>query len=357
MRKETYEVPNEVSEETVKTFLRLNQFETWLRELVYVQLKANLGDKWWDTTETLLRRAGGGGIPASKSRAKDKKHPHMATPETDPIWFLSFESLQKIIFDKRLWRYFHRFLTTKALLRAKFDEITPIRNRVAHCRALHKADLDRVETLMRDLDQGFWSFCTSYNHLSPLRGNAETHPVAALVADWTRLHRPERTGVLVDVNYALISNGARIEKRKPPRRGVIYRATIYREPGSGRYFDYPAILEWTRHLHQRVIHLILDSFQEIFHVTIPGLLEPEDALDLIEEFHGACANSYTVFPLVSHEVRAPKSDPRAEYALAVRPFELIAAEWPHYVLPPSNPLAFLTPDCPCSFFEVRRPGH
>ena len=356
MRIEKFEVPNEVSEETIKTFLRLYQFEAWLRELVYVQLKANLGDKWWDMAEALLRTRGGGGIPAAKSRARDKKHPHMATPEKDPIWFLSFESLLKIIFHKRLWRHFHPFLTTKALLLGKFEEITPIRNRVAHCRALHKSDPDRVETLMRDLDGGFWRFCTSYNHTRFLSENPDSHPVAALVADWTRSFQPARTSVLVDLQYALISNGGRVERRKPPRRGVIYHAMIYRTPGGGRYFDYPAILRWTRGLHQHVIHMILDSCQTSLRVTIPGLLEPQVIMDLVEQFHRACANSYTIAPLVSHQEEAGKPrrkpDLRRDYKLRNRPFELLAAEWPHYVIPPSNLLAFLDPDCPCSFFSV-----
>ena len=30
----------------------------------------------------------------------------------------------------------------------------------------------------------------------------------------------------------------------------------------------------------------------------------------------------------------------------------LAGEWPHYVLPPVNPLTFLHPDNPCSFFGV-----
>jgi len=35
-----------------------------------------------------------------------------------------------------------------------------------------------------------------------------------------------------------------------------------------------------------------------------------------------------------------------------RPFEELAAQWPHYVIPPSNPFAVIDPSCPCSFFEA-----
>jgi hypothetical protein len=352
VRTEKFELPNEVSEGTVRTFVRLYQFETWLRELVYVELKANFGNEWWDVAEGLLRQTGGGGIPASKSLARDKKHPHMATPETDPIWFLSFDSLLKIVFHKRVWRYFCPFLTTKALLRAKFAEIAPIRNRVAHCRALHKTDLDRVETLMRDLDEGFWRFCTQYNHTLWVNGNPDAHPVATLFADWTRSYQPARTSVLVDLKYGLMSNGARLERRRPRRRGVVYHAVIYQTPDSRRYFDYPRILQWTRGQHQHVIHMILDSFQSMLRVTLPGMLEPQLIMEMIEQFHSACANSYTIIPIAPRQASASKSDPMEDFKRTMRPFEMIAAEWPHYVVPPSNPLAFLDPDCPCSFFSV-----
>ena len=32
----------------------------------------------------------------------------------------------------------------------------------------HRDDLSRVEQLLRDVDQGFWSFCTSYNSRLPI---------------------------------------------------------------------------------------------------------------------------------------------------------------------------------------------
>src|SRR6516165_7987607 len=98
-----------------------------------------------------LIRSKSPGIPADKSITRDKKHPHMATPENDPLWFLSFDSLLKIVFDERLWPLYECYLTTKDLLEAKFSEVLPIRNRVGHNRALHEDDLDRLRRILRDL--------------------------------------------------------------------------------------------------------------------------------------------------------------------------------------------------------------
>lgn len=158
------DLPPEVTAYTVDVYLRIFQLETWLRELVYLELKARFGATWWAEANEALKRSHAAGISAEKSLKADSRHPHMSTPENDPLWFLSFDSLLKIIFDRKLWKRFETYLTTRRLLKAKFEEISPIRNRIAHCRSLHPDDLERLTRLMKDIDQGFWNFCTSYNN-------------------------------------------------------------------------------------------------------------------------------------------------------------------------------------------------
>jgi hypothetical protein len=158
------DLPSGVNPDAVKGYCLFYQLERWLREMVYLELKAHFGESWWKEVEKALQRSRAGGIPAARSLIADKQHPHMSTPENDPLWFLSFDSLLKIIFDGDLWRFFETYLTTKRLVRAKFEEIASIRNRIAHYRALHKDDVDRVAAALRDLDSGFWRFCTSYNN-------------------------------------------------------------------------------------------------------------------------------------------------------------------------------------------------
>src|SRR5947209_6029636 len=128
MREHKIALPSEVTPESVAGYARLFQLEYWFRELVYLELKAHSAGAWWTEAEAALNRSKAPGIPADKSLTKDKKHPHMATPENDPLWFLSFESLLKIVFDAQLWPLFEPYLTTKELLEAKFTEVLPIRN-------------------------------------------------------------------------------------------------------------------------------------------------------------------------------------------------------------------------------------
>src|SRR5215510_1982757 len=179
MQKHRLELPDEVAPESVIGYSRLFQLENWFRELVYLETKAHFGREWWVRAEEALARSGSPGIPAGKSLSRDKKHSHMATPEDDPLWFLSFDSLLKIVWDDALWPLFECYLTTKELLEAKFTEISPIRNRVSHNRALHEDDLDRLRRVLRDLDQGFWRFCTSFNGTYPFVGSLDSDPVYA----------------------------------------------------------------------------------------------------------------------------------------------------------------------------------
>lgn len=118
--------------------------------------------------------------------------------------------------------------------------------------------------------------------------------------------------------------------------------------------DYRSILKATRRWHRDVVHIILDSFQRTLRVTFPTALDPNRIIEAAEEFHSACRNHTTIRSYRDEAISAlpPEHRETDEYEAGNRPFRMIAAEWPHYVLPPGNPLTFLDPGCPCSFFSV-----
>jgi hypothetical protein len=105
MRAHNVELPPEVSDKNLRTFLRLYRLETWIREMVYLELKAFYGVNWWPEVEGLKRA----NIPvnlAQKYRSKDSQHPHISVPENDPLWFILFDTLLKIIFHGKMWKRF-----------------------------------------------------------------------------------------------------------------------------------------------------------------------------------------------------------------------------------------------------------
>jgi hypothetical protein len=100
-----------------------------------------------------------------------------------------------------------------------------------------------------------------------------------------------------------------------------------------------------------LVYIILDSFQRSLQVTIPALYPAQQVIEAAECFYRACGSMFT-FSYREHTAKPAGDDPVAEYEAFNRPFQAIASEWPHYVIPPGHPFEVLAPDCPCSFFEV-----
>jgi hypothetical protein len=71
---DVFEPIADVPIQMVNTYVRLWQLETWLRSMVYVELRALLGDTWAQGLE-----------PNSKSFQADKSLTHMPTPEMSAL--------------------------------------------------------------------------------------------------------------------------------------------------------------------------------------------------------------------------------------------------------------------------------
>ncbi len=365
MSKLTLDLPPGISPQSVKAYCLAQQLERWLRELIYLELKANYGTEWCMKLIEALKRSKGLGIPPEKSFKKDQKHQHMSTPENDPLWYLSFDSLIKLIFDKILWGLFKPYLMNKDLLRAKLGEIQLIRNRIAHFRTLHLDDLDRLKSLLRDLDKGFWKFCTSYNEEQGFISKLLRDPVHKHFSD--RIHSgyaqvgpnhwgkvANRLGVKLDIDLSyLIRPGRRLPWNSKIRgaKGVLYdfKFTCAHLSGNLGYLDYPRILAATKAHHPLAAHIMLDELQGILRITFPAVLSEKEIIKAADSFYDAC---YTY----RGKIYGHQSDNSAFDKKHIRKtnhnFEIMAAEWPHYVLPPSHPFTFLCPENPCKIFQL-----
>jgi hypothetical protein len=341
-------LPDELTPERLAVFCRLHQLETWFRELVYTETKARFGSAWWTECTNALKRNKDRGIAPEKSLKRDAKHTHMATAENDPLWFLSFDSLLKILFDRKLWKLFSPYLTTKQLVRAKFIELMPIRHRIAHCRALHPDDLGRVEHVMRDFDQGFWTFCTSYNNSLTFRAEGgKRDPVFVHVE--TGLQRTGRTEVAISL---LVRPTARYPRSwsAADQKGLLYDVRfIAHHPNRFKSAD---VLKYTSERHADIVHIFLDSLENSIRVTIPALLGATKVIDIINRFDHVCKNTTTPFAHPLGELSEKDEEFKKRVKRMNAAMNRVARQWPHYVIPPGNPMSFLGPDCPCSFFGV-----
>jgi hypothetical protein len=360
-------LPREVSEQRLELFCLLQQLETWFRELVYVETKSHYATGWWQACELALKQSRRAGIPPARSMRADQRHPHMATPENDPLWFLSFDSLLRILFDKRLWRLFAPYLTTKQLVRSKLDEIMPVRHRIAHARAINAEDLPRVQAVIRDLDQGFWRFCTSYNDDRGFIAGEQQDPVyrhflKRIHVRWvetqpnTWAEVGSRAGAHLDI---IMRYGLRPSARPRPRKGTIQTRGVFYDvtfsaAHTREYLHQTDILRSTRRFHDRVIHIFLDADEQRMRVTVPSILGTDAVVETLEAFDAACRMYLRPGPAVFPRVVAKRK--RKGKGLftnidVVQRTRAIASEWPHYVVPSDNPLSFLGPDMPARFFS------
>src|SRR5689334_21289794 len=92
----------ELPQRILDTYSRLWQLETWLRRLVYVELRALKGDEW----ELPIRGA-------SKPKEADKRLTHMPSPENNSLSYLQFSAICRIISEA--WSLFEHYLPPQSI--------------------------------------------------------------------------------------------------------------------------------------------------------------------------------------------------------------------------------------------------
>lgn len=85
-KQRAFEQVPEVPVHVLNTYSRLWQLETWLRTMVYVELRALLGDDWAT-----------GLSPSSISFQADKSLSHMPTPEMNALSYAQLSKLTQLI--------------------------------------------------------------------------------------------------------------------------------------------------------------------------------------------------------------------------------------------------------------------
>lgn len=325
-------------------YARLWQLETWLREMVYVELKCY--DKEWG--KYIPKDDKTGNLKSEQPFSQDKRLSHMLTSEENPLAFLPFSNLWRGIILKDLWKLFSVYLPPKDILKAKIEEIVQIRNRIAYFRIPHKHDLNRVEQFLRDLDPGFWRFCTSYNDFQPIF-NIENSIVVETFSSPDnfpydeksidaygevgikdklsvldlRIHRSIRPWVnIAELNESVFSQS-----------GIIYHANFH-TVGLRHFIRFNNVLNLTKKYHDDIIHIILDEFCNVLTITLPSVIGIEKVKEVILYFYKMVQGSLT-------KSMMPDMDA-----------ENISLDWPEYVLSPHNRLSFLCRDMPCSFFGM-----
>ena len=230
---------------------------------------------------------------------------------------------------------------------AKLEEVGQIRNRIAHFRSGHADDHPRILQFLRDLDRGFWTFCTSYNNAQPILPATDDRVTAHFLPydpfPWTETSENKWVRIGHANSSMVLSVTVEVLRRPWAERcpsvdgaaGYLYDVNIFAR--NGREFDYPQFLEGTANFHRHVVHVCLSSPGNSVRLTIPALLGSKDIISMVEramEIAGYTVDRGSSWRLIHHSVQA------------------LADQWPEYVLGPENPLTFLTPGMECTFFAA-----
>jgi hypothetical protein len=321
------------NEQSLILYARLWQLERWLREMVYVELKVKKGASWINFNKT------------KRTYEADKELTHIPTADQNPLNYTTFSDLTKLIGNN--WDLFSTYLPPQVNWNVKIEEIVHIRNRVAHFRQGHSDDLDRLIQLMRDIDLGFWKFCTDYNDMQPILP-PDSDPVSKKYIhldpfsfkevapnEWAQVgSAPAGLAYVLKVN-SLKRTWAQNTATIDGVPGYLYDVTVVVR--GNRQLDYAKFLEGIKEHNSSIVHICLDTFSKSARITIPAVFGSEKVMNIID----------ATIPLMESSMvmaRNINSDDQTVHRLS--------ESWPEYVLGPKNPLTFLCPDMPCSFFNV-----
>jgi hypothetical protein len=140
-----------VPADAVLFYGRWFQLETWLREVVYVELRAKYGPAWQEHLEGRAPRRAAG----------DARNAYMASADADDV--LAYADVGDLFaLIEAQWPLFDRYLLPRRRWAGRSEELRELRNRNAHCRRPHRDDVARLEQTLRDLEGGAWLFYSSY---------------------------------------------------------------------------------------------------------------------------------------------------------------------------------------------------
>jgi hypothetical protein len=262
------------------------QLETYLRLLVYIQLRGRFGAEWLPPlTNQPVKRV---------ERAKTTRYMASAD-DTYPLAHVDVGGLFELILER--WEECSHGIGLPAdVWRGRTAEIVPIRHRMAHCRRPHADDAVRIEQLLRDLEPAANLALRQYVRWWEPSPELED----PIIDDWVRLRHP--------VAQRLVEHGAR-------NKGIIFDLMTARLPWADkaeRITGTPGWF-WVMHvvLRERQIYIddywsqqavqaqlpmaghIIQSSPWSIAVTVPAVGDPAAISDAIAGFFEAVFRSAT----------------------------------------------------------------
>ncbi|MDX2054559.1 MAG: hypothetical protein SFV15_19315 [Polyangiaceae bacterium] len=305
-----------VPEDGAALFRMAWQLENWFRLIVYVELRAAYVD--W---EAPIRSVVAQWPP--RALGNDKRLHHMATAHASPLSYLTFAELWKIIADDQHWQLFEPYFPPKEITTARIEEVRAIRNRIAHFRAPHVHDVARFTLFLNDMASGLRRFCQRYN--APAHSQKPDAFHEHLGANWRRygygtemngpngwLYAPHDQRTCPTFHASLSVHRHPLSGARTA--GLMYCLALF--PPVDRYLDVSGFLEGSRKLHDKAIHVRIESKERVS-VVLPAVQSVPVIGDLAAGFLQVA---------------------RDNVSLSERSFQVNPSDWSESVLWPSHVL-------------------
>lgn len=261
-------------------YCRWWQLETWLRSLIYVELRSAFGAQWAEGLKEI----------SEKRQSADRGIWHMPTPDSQARLAYADASELFAIIDKH-WTIFEPSLFTKGIWMGRVEELKHIRNRIGHCRRPHADDLARVEQTLRDLETGAFRALSAFNWQSHMTRDVNDPVVDAWVKarHIVALRLLDHADKQYDTSFDLYASRRPWSERIPPlstisgKQGYVWHARWHFR--GDRWLDLREF--WSTNFPQAerdAILLVCSSNSSSIEVSFSAL---EDA-DLVADAIGSC---------------------------------------------------------------------
>jgi hypothetical protein len=140
-----------VPSEAIVFYGRWWQLESWLREVVYVELRSRYGVSWTEELDEISHKRAEG----------ESRNFYMSSADSEELLAYADVSALFRLIEAR-WELFDALLLPRRRWEGVADGLRELRNRNAHCRRPHRDDIPRLEQTLRDVEAGAWRFYTSY---------------------------------------------------------------------------------------------------------------------------------------------------------------------------------------------------
>jgi hypothetical protein len=243
-------VPSVMPAQSIALYARWWQLEAWLRELIYVELRALYGATWLDN----LRAASG-------RQMQDAAYKHMSTADSEnPLAYLDYSQLLQVIGNH--WDQFEYALLESGSWSGRQEELKRVRHRIGHIRKPHRDDLGRIEQTLRDLERGAFIACAAYNKRTIPRPEKFKD---AMTAGWISAEHPTARRLIrhADTQYGV---ALKVELSRRPwaswpqdlenAQGLLWHADFY---SRDRAVDVRYLWNEIRGIHPLIVHMLASN--------------------------------------------------------------------------------------------------